>query len=221
MRKALILLLCVACCACAPKVDNHDAEIRTALASRFAEQPSLSYELTSYAIIDTITYGDMCAKLAEVDRAQFKKQRNQEFTTFRLNGKEYERDVMRGRLKDKSEWLTEIRTITERADAILASFDNVKKYNYEYQYLSAWYNARFYNFYGYEQTEQQYKELRKFIEENAELFANSEELDDVTSLTPYQYKIAHKYSVVNPFGGGARIDLEDEITLNANFELVE
>ena len=215
MKKLFLFMTLCALVSCAP--NPNDSAIKTTLAERYSDAP-LGYQLLRYEIVDTLYYGDMLGNIAPVDKTAFTKQRNQEFTQFRMNGREYERDIMRGELKDASEWCTELRLITERADKVLANFDSVKLYDYEYQYLSAWYNSRFWNFCGNTKQEHRCEEWRKFIQDHAHIFNNTDNISDDVKQTPLNYIIRHDYSIMI---GGKRVEDSEELVLNEIFELAQ
>ena len=89
----------------------------------------MKYKLKDYHFIDTITVQKMMDSLSikltlitqEPNLEEFKNKRDQEFKQFRDNVPDYEEKVMRGELKDASDWCTEIRIITEKADSIIAN----------------------------------------------------------------------------------------------------
>ena len=149
MKKLLIIPLILLCgCSQSP--------IEKSLASYVSERdPRIDYKLTSYTVVDTITVGSLRDSLGntlittEPDKDKFMKLRNQEWNELRKDST-YEYSVMEGDLKDKSEWCTTIRLITNRADSLLNNWDEVDKYSYELNYLTWWDNDRAAQFYRYD-----------------------------------------------------------------------
>lgn len=113
------------------------------------------YKTENITITDTITVLDSISAIkkelepfiVQKDLKDFTKKRNQEFKEFRRDGASYEREVMRGSLKDASPWCTEIRQITEKADSIIKNWEQVTTYDYDYMYLNIWYLNRQQHFY--------------------------------------------------------------------------
>ncbi len=123
---------------------------------------------------------------------------------------------MTGELKDASPWCTEIRLITERADSLIANWDKVNCYSYEYNYLTWWYlkrSAQYYNYssssgYRLEQTEK----LKDTYEEVNELLTQNKE--DIHS-----YFITHKYTIYNPLFK-MRVPITDYLYFDKDMQLL-
>lgn len=191
-----------------------------------ADGVDVKYKLISYNIIDTLTIGEaidsfsLNLPIIEKENIEdFKKLRNQEFQDFRDPG--YEEDVMHGKLKDASEWCTEIREITEKSDSIISVWDKVTKYSYDYNYLHWWYLRRAAEYYEYDY------ELRSNINQAFDLVVQSkkqfEDINKLLSFNPqdkYGYIVIHKYSIHNPFVNN-RIEIVNKVYLDNDMNYIK
>lgn len=165
------------------------------------------YKLISYETVDSVTNGmikdslENDLKLICIEKPtieEFKKYRNQEFKVFRREPS-YEYDVMKGKLKDASDWCKEIRIITETADSLIKIWDNVDPYSYDMNRIVIWYMHRAANFYN---IEQKYKlqNLKDIIEseQTRKLFTDYHLYKEKDSNEIFEYHVTHTYSFYNP-----------------------
>lgn len=185
-----------------------------------AGEVDVKYKLVDYTVVDTLTvqseidrWSPLLDRICfDVDIEDFKKKRNQEFVSFR-NDPDYEEKVMRGSLKDASPWCTEIRVITEKADSLIANWDNVSKYSYDYQYLCAYYTDRAASFYGVSEVD-----IIDFFKENKDAFIFMESSHKMPKDSIVGYNVIHKYSVHNPVLD-KRIELKDSVNMDGSFKI--
>jgi hypothetical protein len=172
-----------------------------------ADGVDMKYKLKDYHFIDTITVQKMMDSLSikltlitqEPNLEEFKNKRDQEFKQFRDNVPDYEEKVMRGELKDASDWCTEIRIITEKADSIIANWNKVDRFSYDFNYLSWWYtkrSAEFYEF-DYKLTSDIDKAFR-MVQESKNDFEQYEKIKNSPKDSVIDYVISHTYSIYNP-----------------------
>lgn len=205
MKRLLYLLpiILLASCAGNPYKDIENT-LKAKVFDAAGDMPLKRYKTESITFIDTVTVEERLAEIeselepfyVKKDRKDFTKKRNQEFKEFRLDPS-YERDVLRGKLKDASPWCTEIRLITEKADSLLNNWDKVSPYDYDYMYLNIWYLNRALHFYG--------TPSRYAIEALLEDLPNHKKAADqykALSSTPKNwivyYKVKYVYSFFNP-----------------------
>lgn len=184
----------------------------------------LNYKLEKYYFIDTLTVKKITDSLSlqlapivvEPDLDDFKKKRNQEFRDYRYDDLDYEEKIMSGELKDASEWCTEIRIITERADSIIAVWDKVNKYSYDYNYLFWWYMRRTAEFYDFD-----YKLSSDINQTYDRIIENKEKFDLYNSLVNsskdsiVEYVVSHEYSIYNPLIK-SKVEQVDKVYFDSN-----
>lgn len=203
MKKLLLLIIAFVFVSCA-----HDTVKPRLRAYVEQNKHESKYSLTYYEIVDTITYArfrdslnsHILSLISDLDKEELQSVRDREFNTFRTKNDEY--DVLHGKLRDASPWLTELRLTTEKADSLIADFDNVRLYNYDYQYCMAWYKRHYYYFYGsdveiFKRLEKAYADLLTFIKKNELLFTNGDILFEGLNDEVYRYEVLHSYSTVN------------------------
>ena len=173
---------------------------------------------------DTVTVAKRIAEIEEDLRPYyieknlngFVKMRNQEFKTFR-NDPTYEKEIMRGRLKDASPWCTELRQVTEKADSLIANWDDVSQYDYDYIYLVTWYINRARQFYNNDSSTgallQKLPEFKDELDERKELLSKPE--DDVLF-----YRVRYTYSFFNDILG-QRIGLSRTASVTSDLEVID
>lgn len=184
----------------------------------------LNYKLEKYYFIDTLTVKKITDSLSlqlapivvEPDLADFKKKRNQEFRDYRYDDLDYEEKIMSGELKDASEWCTEIRIITERADSIIAAWDKVNKYSYDYNYLFWWYMRRTAEFYDFDyKLSSDINQTYDMIIENKEKFDLYNSLVNSSKDSIVEYVVSHEYSIYNPLIK-SKVEQVDNVYFDSN-----
>ena len=222
-----LLLISVLMISCTKEESQLEKNARCSIEKVWGEQ--CKYKMEKIEVIDTITYADYresmqnkLSWLSNVDKSKFKKSRNREFVEFRdpFHFPTYEKDVMYGKLKDASPFCTELRKVTEKADSLLKVISTVKKFNYDYQYCNAWYNKRYWHFYGNYEYEEIYDRLLSFIKENPDYFQNTDNLFEGFETDIYQLKVKHSYSMLSPLTG-LRVNLSDEILVDKDYNILE
>lgn len=191
-----------------------------------AEGIDVKYKLKDYHFIDTVTVQNMLDSLSikltfiscEPNIDDFKEKRDQEFKKFRDNDPDYEDKVMRGELKDASDWCTEIRKITERADSLIDNWEKVDRFSYDYNYLNWWYTKRQSEFYQFD-----YK-LSSNIDEIFDMIQNSRSMFDLYNKLKYSpkdsivnYVVSHTYSIFNPMVN-SNIEKNDWVYFDSNLK---
>ena len=191
-----------------------------------ADGVDMKYKLKDYHFIDTITVQKMMDSLSikltlitqEPNLEEFKNKRDQEFKQFRDNVPGYEEKVMRGELKDASDWCTEIRIITEKADSIIANWNKVDRFSYDFNYLSWWYtkrSAEFYEF-DYKLTSDIDKAFR-MVQESKNDFEQYEKIKNSPKDSVIDYVISHTYSIYNPLIK-SKIEQTDHVYFDSNMK---
>jgi hypothetical protein len=182
----------------------------------------LKYKLISYTI-DTITVekkidGQQLFGI-EPDKEKFLDLRNQEFKDFGRDAK-YEEQIMRGELKDASEWCTLLRINTEKADFLLQNWDQVTATSYEYIYLTLWYGIRKARFVGSEQIESSFNEILENVVANKDEYKLINKIQNSPKDSILYFSVLHKYSIFNPLVD-KRVDLTDSLIIAPNMEILK
>ena len=184
------------------------------------------YRTENITITDTITVSDSISAIMQElqpfivkkDLNDFTKKRNQEFKEFRRDGASYEREVMRGSLKDASPWCTEIRQITEKADSLIKNWEKVSPYDYEYMYLNIWYLNRQQKFYQ-TQYENTTRVLLKELPKHKVAAENYKKLLQKPSDEILYYKVLYVYSFYNPIVEN-KVRVSKNATLSPDWKLI-
>lgn len=194
--------------------------LRVDVESRY-EGIDVKYKNTSAEITDTITTSKRIdALLSEIgwlknqcdtmSKDEFIRLRNQEFRDFRDST--YEFEIMQGSLKDASEWCTELRVRTEKADSILDIWDKLdKSYSWDLANFVAWAKVRrvqFYGNHGHDWYEKTIKEIAAYEPHYKELAS----LENAPADSIIYYVVKHKYSLYNPAFKN-RFDFTDSVTI--------
>ncbi len=129
--------------------------------------------------------------------------------------------IMRGDLKDASDWCTEIRVITEKADSLINNWNKVDRYSYDYNYLYWWYQKRSadFNMYDYDLAGQ-INTAFNIVKESKEKFDLLSSLLDKPKDDVYFYVVSHTYSIVNPLIK-KKITQTDNVYFDANYNYVK
>lgn len=225
MKKLVFLLTILFFCGCSKSPLEQSLEKYVVDRSNGID---MKYKLISYNYIDTLTVKNMIDSISaelpimksDPDLADFKKKRNQEFVEFRTDPN-YEEQIMRGRLKDASDWCTEIRIITEKADSLISNWDKVDKYSYDYNYLYWWYQKRAseYNMYDYDLAEQ-INTAFNIVKESKEKFEQLSSLKGKPKNEIFSYVVTHTYSIFNPLIE-KKITQTDNVYLDENMNLIK
>ncbi len=224
LAAALPLLLLPACSG-----DGVKKTLREYVEER-SKPMDIKYRLVSYEFTDTITVAEavdsLCAELpigeGKPDSAEFRKMRNREFAEFHPDDPDYEEKIMRGEYRDVTEWTKEVRLVTERADSLLACWDRVTRYSYDYNYLYWWYQERrayFYDKYGELAYTAYARHNLGVMEEARDRFAELDSLLALDGDAVFRYVVLHRFSIYNPLFQ-TRIELEDRVYLNDRLEYV-
>lgn len=183
----------------------------------------VKYRLISYEFIDTVTVKDMIDSLSSVlpimesepQLDDFIKKRNQEFEDFR-KGENYEEKIMSGELKDASEWCTEIRIITEKADSLIENWDKVTKYSYDYNYLYWWYMKRAAEFYQFEyDLSSDINSSFHSVEKGKDKFKELNSILNSPKDSVCGYTVLHKYSINNPITS-SKTNISNKVYFDSN-----
>jgi len=188
----------------------------------------MGYKYKDHRIVQTLTNKDVADSIRDhyavtekEPLEEFKEKRNREFEVFRYMEPNYEEDVMRGSLKDASEWCTEIREITELADSLIAVYDKVSGDDWAYNRFQAWYLARGAKYFGWSDADK-WKEYSLAVKNDKKGF---ELLKKVAAADPngvYGYRVIHDYTVKNPIlENGDRIIMQDAVTVDKDWNVVE
>jgi hypothetical protein len=225
MKKLVFLLTILFFCGCSKSPLEQSLE--KYVIDR-ADGIDMKYKLISYDYIDTLTVKNMIDSISEElpimksnpDLEDFKKKRNQEFVEFRTDPN-YEEQIMRGNLKDASDWCTEIRVITEKADSLISNWNKVDRYSYDYNYLYWWYQKRSadFNMYDYDLAGQ-INTAFNIIKESKEKFNLLSSLLDKPKDDVYFYVVSHTYSIINPLIK-KKITQTDNVYFDANHNYVK
>lgn len=208
MKKIFLLVLPLVLFSCTNNPYEHlETQMKAKVLEDTFEGKLKKYKTLGVSIMDTITIADSLevlledihpyANAFEKDLDSFKEHRNREFRDFRYRQPNYEEDVMRGKLKDASAWCTEIRVITETADSLIANWDKVSIYDYEYVYLNFWYSHRLFSFYDMDNKH----EAKEYLDEIISLkdaFLKYKELSKMPKNEVLYYNVEYKYSFFNP-----------------------
>jgi len=189
-----------------------------------ADGIDVKYKLKDYHFIDTITVQKMKDSLSikltlitqEPNLDEFKNKRDQEFKQFRDNDPDYEEKVMRGELKDASDWCTEIRIITEKADSIIANWDKVDRFSYDFNYLTWWYMKRTAEFYEFDyKLASDIDKAFNMIQESKNDFEQYEIIKNSPKDSVIDYVVLHTYSIYNPLIK-SKIEQTDHVYFDSN-----
>lgn len=202
------------------------SEIEKRLEAHVIEQGNgiiKDYNLKSIDI-DTITVGGRIKQLSteldwadvEPDSSVLRTLRNRDFIEFHYFNPNYEEQVMRGEYKDASEWCTELRVVTEKADSLLAAWPTVKKYNYDYLWLIAWYGDRKEQYYGIDDS----WSMHPTVEEQKAALNEMAGLQTAQSDSIVGYDVVHKYSIVNPLLNNATVNISQKVRFDRNLNIL-
>lgn len=200
-----------------------------------ADGADINYKLISLEVIDTIYIGERIDsielrmqnsfginKAMRYTKDNYKEYRDREFMVFNENMNNYEEDVLRGKLKDAFPWYTEIREITETADSLLANWDKVDQYSYEFNRTLVWYSIRMFQFYNRnDENITVGKYLLDEIITNKSLFTERDSLLKLNARENiYKIKVRHKYSILNPLFN-KRLELKSLTYFDKDGKLLE
>lgn len=226
MKKHYLLVPLLVCAAC---TNNPYKDLENAIKSEILADADVKlekYKTESLSFVDTVTVAKRKSEIekelspfyVEKNLDEFTERRNQEFKVFRRDPS-YEEAIMRGNLKDASPWCTELRVVTEKADSLIANWDKVSSYDYEYMYLNIWYINRAQKFYD---TEYQYA-TRTFLEELPSHKSSAEELKELSNKRDDEvlnYVANYVYSFYNSFVQ-SKVRVSTNVTLSPDLEIIK
>jgi hypothetical protein len=140
-----------------------------------------------------------------------------EFDVYREPG--YEEEVMRGSLKDASEWCTEIRRRTETADSLLSRWETVGKYNYDYINAKCWYMWRVFDYDDDYEMKTVMKMVLDSLKEDETAIRAADAFSKADKDSVVGYKVLHSYSIKNPLFK-KDITMTDEVELSTDLRVV-
>lgn len=233
MKQSLIVLIALALVSCAKEETPLEKTLRSYV-EKGGNGVDVKYELIGYQLKDTILLSQQTDSVLAIlqktlgkdglkkgSLEDFKKDRNREFKEFRFAG--YEKDVMTGKLKDASEWCTEIRIVTEKADSLIQNWDKVSDYSYEYYYLRWWYLNRMVNFYKSSFDYSYRSKVEKAFKSVAKLkpsFAEYNRLKELPQDSIVYITCSHTYSIFNPMLD-KRISSRNKVYLDKNLNYIK
>ena len=188
----------------------------------------VDYKLTKIEIIDTIRIADTLSHVVsrleqvwqEPNLDDFKKYRDFDFD-IRSNPKQYEYDVMEGQYKDASPYCAELRVNTLIRDSILAHWDMVKKYDYEYMHQTWLGLQRLFGF-TYNNSGEAYYAATQVVDQMPQIKELSEFYNEYKARNQeeiFGYRILHDYTEYNPLMNG-RIKVSEIVIVDPEYNIL-